>query len=337
MDDNDRLPVGKQSGPKVYFLGAPNHWFVKIGYTTDGLTKRRRKVENDLKLANTGGSLCVLACLQAAYADEQALHRHFKSLLMTDVCSNATEYFYPKPRLVDYIRWLRNHWFVATSEDAYFLGCATSDQWFPCPGRTIPAPTQRSLFDEAEPWACLPVPEITGDDYYTSRKILTAVHAVLGRIDLDPASHPVANREVRAERIYTNADNGLTLPWAGRVWLNPPFSAWDTWAAKLDTEWRSGTISEMCVLACTRTITAKQFHPVVSQAAALCVFHGRIPFWGPHAGATNDGHCVFYFGSHVEKFERVFLELGTVYVTSHRKSAAKPGHQHGLLPVNGCL
>lgn len=48
------------------------------------------------------------------------------------------------------------------------------------------------------------------------------VHYVMGGIDLDPASSHEANRTVRANMIYTKAENGLFKPWHGRVWLNPP-------------------------------------------------------------------------------------------------------------------
>lgn len=53
---------------------------------------------------------------------------------------------------------------------------------------------------------------------------LTPPHIVksLGEFDLDPCS-PVNRPWDTAKTHYTILDNGLTLPWHGRVWLNPPY------------------------------------------------------------------------------------------------------------------
>ena len=51
--------------------------------------------------------------------------------------------------------------------------------------------------------------------------------------DLDPAAPPGGVPWVPAKNIYTEADDGLTQPWQGRVWLNPPYSAPAPWIEKL--------------------------------------------------------------------------------------------------------
>ncbi len=55
------------------------------------------------------------------------------------------------------------------------------------------------------------------DDWITPQNILAA----LGPFDLDPCAS-ITQPWPTAKRQYTISDNGLMLPWDGRVWLNPP-------------------------------------------------------------------------------------------------------------------
>jgi hypothetical protein len=59
-------------------------------------------------------------------------------------------------------------------------------------------------------------------EHFTPAPVIAAARSVLGAIDLDPASCLIANEVVRAEQIYTAADDGLSAPWVGRIFLNPP-------------------------------------------------------------------------------------------------------------------
>ncbi len=59
-------------------------------------------------------------------------------------------------------------------------------------------------------------------EFMTPQWLTDWAHHVMGGVDLDPASSHAANRTVCASRINTKADNGLFVPWRGRVFLNPP-------------------------------------------------------------------------------------------------------------------
>ena len=56
------------------------------------------------------------------------------------------------------------------------------------------------------------------DEWLTPPEILRA----LGAFDLDPCAPVVRPGETAAQH-YTAQDDGLALPWFGRVWCNPPF------------------------------------------------------------------------------------------------------------------
>ncbi len=60
------------------------------------------------------------------------------------------------------------------------------------------------------------------NEHYSPLVIVEKARRVMGSIDLDPASCPIANQVVKANKIYTIEDNGLEQFWSGNVFLNPP-------------------------------------------------------------------------------------------------------------------
>lgn len=59
-------------------------------------------------------------------------------------------------------------------------------------------------------------------EHFTPPSIIARVRYALGGIALDPASCPLANRLVRADRIYTKEDGAMSRDWYGPLYLNPP-------------------------------------------------------------------------------------------------------------------
>lgn len=72
-----------------------------------------------------------------------------------------------------------------------------------------------------------PVQSRETDERYTPAWVFTALGE---RFDLDPASPPPGVSLVPAAAVWTKADDGLTKPWHGFVWCNPPFSHSTAWA-----------------------------------------------------------------------------------------------------------
>lgn len=106
----------------------------------------------------------------------------------------------------------------------------------------------------------------------------------LGEFDLDPCA-PVNRPWDTARRHYTIEDDGFNKPWAGRIWLNPPYGK-ETfrWLDKLAAH-GSGI-----ALIFARTDT-KGFHKTVwAKAHAVFFFKGRLKFYhvtGEQAGTAN--------------------------------------------------
>jgi hypothetical protein len=98
-------------------------------------------------------------------------------------------------------------------------------------------------------------------------------------IDLDPASHELAQRYIKAKRFYTPEDDGLKQQWHGRVWLNPPYSqpCVEHFTDKLIAEYRAGRVTEAILLTHNFADTA-WFQRVIRTSAAICFASGRIDF-----------------------------------------------------------
>ncbi len=285
---------------------------IKIG-TTSNYAKRIR----DHKSGGTLGALAEveeLCLVRGATVEESQVHQHFADIKWM----GKPELFHPESRLVDYIRWLRDQYYVWVPEDMETtidtLPIVPIDNWKPREDRRKTPPRQSTLFPVGGE-LLLPPRDTTPDDFYTNPMIIEAARRVLGCIDLDPASHAIANRNVKATTFYSATDSGLERKWFGNVWLNPPFSQWASWVPKIVSEWRSGRVSQMLILCATRTLTAQYFRPINQNSDCLCIIHGRIPFWGGLAGTPDDGHAVFYFGQNLSSFNTEFACLGTVYQT----------------------
>jgi len=154
------------------------------------------------------------------------------------------------------------------------------------------------------------------NEWYTPSNIIESARSVMGSIDLDPASCEVANETVKAKRFHSIQNSGLSSPWHGNVWLNPPYSQPHIaqFMAKLAKELNSGKVKQACVLVNNATDT-EWFHTLASCSSAICFTKGRVRFIdenGKPSGAPLQGQAIAYCGGAVKCFIKSFLEFGFV-------------------------
>lgn len=122
------------------------------------------------------------------------------------------------------------------------------------------------------------------ETWFTPRSLIEVLGGA-DSFDLDPCSH-VSRPWASARHHYTIDDDGLTQPWFGRVWLNPPYSK------VLVTKFLGRMAAHGCgtslIFARTETDT---FHRYVwEHASAVLFIRGRLHFhvgvdtWFPRKG-----------------------------------------------------
>lgn len=97
------------------------------------------------------------------------------------------------------------------------------------------------------------------------------ITAALGPFDLDPCGFP---GWPTAKRLVCLPDDGLTQPWKGRIWLNPPYGREKVWA------WLDRLSDHGCgtALIFARTDVAGFRRTVWKRASGLLFIHGRLTF-----------------------------------------------------------
>ena len=154
------------------------------------------------------------------------------------------------------------------------------------------------------------------EEWYTPPEFIEMARLVLGVIDLDVASNDIAQKWVKAVRYYTKADDGLKLPWLGRVWCNPPYGQWTRlFMQRALTLYALGDFSE-CIFLVNRT-GAAWYMDMIEQFHAICQVRRRISFWGPDGkpgGSPRYYNDFLYLGGKIDKFDETFSAIGKVFV-----------------------
>ena len=149
-------------------------------------------------------------------------------------------------------------------------------------------------------------------EWYTPAPIIEAARAVLGGIDLDPASCAEANRTVQATKYFDQKANGLERSWYGRIWLNPPYSR-GLIGAFVDKLAEDRADYHQAIVLVNASPGVEWFTKLSAFGDVLCLLDKRLRFRSPdHEGAQSPRHgqAVFGIGCDLEAFLHAFRELG---------------------------
>jgi site-specific DNA-methyltransferase (adenine-specific) len=112
-------------------------------------------------------------------------------------------------------------------------------------------------------------------EWPTPRWLVDQLAAEFGPFDTDPAA---TRSNAKAPIFYTIDDDGLTRPWKGRVWLNPPYGTTiAAWMAKARQEVANGNADRVVCLVPARVDT-RWWRDSTRSAALVRIWPGRIAF-----------------------------------------------------------
>ena len=119
--------------------------------------------------------------------------------------------------------------------------------------------------------------------WHTPASLFDKVEAAVGSFDLDPCAPSTGESPVRARVRFTELDDGLSLDWFGRVFMNPPYGrALSHWVSKAKSEADKGAMVVGLVPA--RTDTA-WWQDHVAPFASVVFLRGRLAFGGQKVSA----------------------------------------------------
>lgn len=154
--------------------------------------------------------------------------------------------------------------------------------------------------------------EIARNDWHSPPQIVQAARIAMGGIELDPASSPEANRIVGAERFYSVVEDGLTQPWKGKVWLNPPNGQLaPKFVRRFAYFYAQGFITKGILLLGTHHLTTRWCRELLAWHPLGCLPALRLQFSGS-VGRPAHGSVILALGISMEDFGREFRHLGTI-------------------------
>jgi len=160
------------------------------------------------------------------------------------------------------------------------------------------------------------------DEVATSPELWRPLSDAIGGFDLDPAAGceptPIADNR------YTVEDDGLSSPWFGNVWLNPPFSEKTAWYRRLVSQYNSGNVARAVAIG-RDGWSAEWFQRWFARADVLCLLSRRQ--WYTDSGSPSFSTVVGVWNP-TPDLQETLCGMGTV-VIPRRDDAQTDLRAHG--------
>lgn len=157
---------------------------------------------------------------------------------------------------------------------------------------------------------------VTGsDEHDTPAEIFGPISDAVDGFDLDPCASATSQL---ADRNVTKGEDGLSIEWYGKVWLNPPYSEVGEWLKYAVNAFEHGQTDLIVALCFARTGT-QWFHRYAAEARFICFLEGRLSF-GEAENSAPAPSMIAVFGEEIPKaLKDVLARRGMVFEKPPRR------------------
>lgn len=310
----------------VYFRGSKCGRFIKVGATSEPMPNGRYASyeKNAHRFIEFSHPLAYVTTIGGNDWEAEARIKRYFAAHLVDKKRHGDEVFHVGA-ILPYVAWLRLQWFTETDSSGNSIPEAIDyNEFGPMVERVSCNRREEDLttaLEEADnPFWFLPDVTVEPDeDFFTPSAFIEPVRTAFGgTIDLDVASHPKANRVVRAKNYFTKSENGLERPWFGKAWMSPRTKDMDVWTKKAVHELNNQNVQELICLIGTRACASHYFKPLLQRAEAICIVTGGGPTFDGRGALTennsNDRWHFIYCGLQIGAFQSAMKDLGTCFV-----------------------
>lgn len=307
----------------VYILGEKTGADVKVGHSKESTLRKRLKSVNQAQMSDD--EYVLLAGIHGTPKDEDVIKDYFAEHLRAK--GKRREYFYPVDPIVHYANWLRSQYFstIDLDESRDDVPMVDPEHWLPIEaGRAIAPPPKDGLKlvqDYEDPadalynttWSWMAGQKAGVQDYFTPPEIVDAARQAMGGIDLDAASHPLANRTHKIPDYFHTGRSAFDNAWYGRVWLNPPYGNNAPWFERIGRFTDTGEVEQLCMLSPMWAFQTAIARPIMERTTGLILLSPTPRFWGNKDAdktGSNLPHGVIYIGPNGQQFHQAFARFG---------------------------